>query len=478
MNSKRWLKRTVIRPLSAMPAGYRAAVSNNGEISLRGETALITGGARGIGLAIAIAFARAHASVALVARTASELSAAKDAVERTGGSVVVHSADVTDEAAMAQVIESVRATLGPITILVNNAGSIGPISPFGESALDDWWRCVEVNLRGPVVCTQLVVHDMAARGHGRILNIVSGGGIASLTYLSAYVASKTAVVRWTECIASELAPYGVRAFAMEPGTVATSMSRFSLHSADGRRWIPWFKGIFDLGLDSPIDRVADRAVELAAGTADALSGRYIPLADDLATLTASEPLIRREALYSLAISRMPDSAISPRAVALRDVRATSLVASPTVVRLRRRLPVTAAQAFELWRDGVVVGSWFLPTDGVWIERPTLKPVVGGEFSLRMSVSGEQYHIHGVVTDATPNQRLVLDWSWESSSPILGSGASTRVSVEILSAGGGADVVITHDGMPGVAVRDAYIRGWRRCLEGMQRVIDGAPNWRM
>ncbi|HMA03042.1 MAG TPA: SDR family NAD(P)-dependent oxidoreductase, partial [Gemmatimonadaceae bacterium] len=170
---------------------------------------LITGGARGIGLAIATAFARAGAAVALVARTTNELAEAKRAIERVGGVVEAYRADVTDQAMMTGVIEALRDSLGPVTILVNNAGLVEPIGPFGESGLDEWWRCVEVNLRGPVICTHLVMHDMIAHGRGRILNIVSGAGIASLTYLSAYVAGKTALVRWTECIAAELAPYGV-----------------------------------------------------------------------------------------------------------------------------------------------------------------------------------------------------------------------------------------------------------------------------
>jgi NAD(P)-dependent dehydrogenase (short-subunit alcohol dehydrogenase family)/uncharacterized protein YndB with AHSA1/START domain len=468
--SIRWPKVTGIRPLSPFARHYRDPVSNNSEKCLTGETALIAGGGRGIGLAIATELARVGASVALVARSADELSAARRAVERVGGSVVAHRADVTDETAMADVIESVRGTLGPVTILVNNAGAIGPIAPFGESALDQWWRCVEVNLRGPAVCAHLVVHDMIARGRGRIINLVSGAGTASFTYFSAYVASKTAVVRWTESVAAELAPYGVKVFAMEPGTVVSAMSNFSVNSPEGRRWIPWFKGIFDAGLDSPMARIAERALDLAKGNADELSGRYIPLTESLEELVASAPLIRQNTLYSLRIARLPQPA--ERSAALRAVRALSEAASPSVIRLRRRLPVSVEEGFGLWRDGETVASWFLPlAEAEWTERPTMELRGGGKFDLRMSVRGERYHIYGEVITASPDEGITLDWNWDSSAPTLRSGSGTTVRVEFISRRGGVDVVINHDALPDEIVRDAYVRGWRRCLEGMDRVVD-------
>ena len=432
---------------------------------LAGEVALVTGAGRGIGRAIAETFARAGASVALVARSPGELADAASAIAATGATAVAHAADVTNEAAMRHVIENVRASLGEISILVNNAGSIGPIGPFGDAAIDDWWRCVEVNLRGTIVCTNLVMHELAARGRGRILNIVSGAGAASLTYFSAYVASKTAVVRWTEAVAAELAPYGVRMFAMEPGTTATAMSNFSLTSEAGRRWIPWFKGIFDAGLDVPMERVTTRALDLATGRGDALSGRYLPLNEDLDTMVAHAREIREGSLYSLRLARL-----APASAALRAVRAQSEIASPTIVQLRRWLQMSAREAFDLWRDGATVGAWFLGSgDAAWLEPPTFERRAGGAFQLRVSSAGEWYRIHGTVDGVAHEAELALEWNWESSSPVLGSAAGTKVHVRFVSSGSGADVVILHEHLPNEAVRDMYIRGWRRCLEAMQPV---------
>lgn len=438
--------------------------------ALRGEVALITGGGRGIGRAIAAAFAREGAAVALVARSADELASAARAIEDDGGIVVTRCADVTDETAMSNVVEDVRQALGPITILVNNSGSIGPIGPFAETTHEEWWSCVEVNLRGPAICTRLVTPEMAARGRGRVINVVSGAGIVSSTYFSAYVAAKTAVVRWTECVAAELRPYGVQLFAMEPGTVATAMSAFSAGSADGQRWIPWFRDYFTLGLDVPMERVVQRALDLASGKGDVVSGRYLPLNEPLEELVANSERIREETLYSLRISRLARPPASTPSAAMFALRTRSEMPSPSVVRLRRCLPVTAREAFGLWRDGETVAAWFLPPGaGEWLTSPAMEPYTGGRFDLRLSAGAATFHIHGDVVRATPDAGLELQWSWESDSPILGSASDTHVTIEIVPARGGVDVVITHDDLPGEAVRDACIRGWRRCLEGMARL---------
>lgn len=445
-------------------------MSIDGEVSgpLQGEVALITGGSRGIGLATAITFARAGAAVALVSRSADAVAEAARAVRAAGGRVIARPADVVDESAMSDVVEEARDTLGPITILVNNAGSIGPIAPFGETPLDEWWRCVEVNLRGPAVCTHLVVHDMVARGCGRIINIVSAAGASSFAYFSAYVASKTALVRWTESLAAELSPYGVQVFAMEPGTVATDMSNGSQTLPEARRWIPWFKGIFDAGLDAPMERVTNRALALASGAGDPLSGRYVPLGEDLENLVANASQIRRDAMYSLRLSRLPGAAQSPFAIARRAILKHSEVASASIVRLRRRLPVTPREALALW-NGDAVASWFMPSDGQWTEPPSMSTTGGSRFSLRMSARADSYSIYGIVT-AVSDGCLTLDWSWESTSPILGSCRGTTVNVQFARASRGVDVVITHEGLPNEAVRDAYIRGWRRCLAGMDTLL--------
>src|SRR5581483_12138505 len=158
-------------------------------------------------------------------------------------------------------------------------GVLGPIGPFWEVDFERWWGAMDVNVRGAMLCARAVIPAMIARGSGRIINLATGAIPAA--YLSAYMSSKTALVRATECLAAELEPHGVFAFSMAPGTVRTKMTAHSLGSEEGKKWIPWFSRIFDEGLDLPAERPAELVVELASGKADVLTGLYLTPFDDL-----------------------------------------------------------------------------------------------------------------------------------------------------------------------------------------------------
>src|SRR5262245_11726599 len=227
--------------------------------NLKGQIVVVTGAGRGLGRAMATGFAARGARVAMIARSEAELTSAAEAIRAAGGIAAHWVGDVTDARAMRRIVDEVERSLGPIDALVNNAGAIAPIAPLADADHDEWWRTVEVNLRGPALGMRLVLPRMQMRRSGRILNLMSGAAVMSLTYYSAYVASKTALLRLTECVASEAGPYGVRVFAMEPGTVATPMTDWSIHSEGGRRWIPEFRRVFDQGPDSPPEPVATRA---------------------------------------------------------------------------------------------------------------------------------------------------------------------------------------------------------------------------
>jgi NAD(P)-dependent dehydrogenase (short-subunit alcohol dehydrogenase family) len=155
---------------------------------------------------------------------------------------------------------------------------------------------------------------MIARRRGRIINVVSGA--LPIAYFSAYMASKSALIRFTECVAIEAKPFGVSVFAMGPGTVRTAMSEHSLSSDAGRRWLPWFRGIFDQGLDVPIERPAQLALALASGGYDDLAGLTVTPQDDLESMRQVLPAIEREKLYSLRIRTLP----TPGADAIAAVR--------------------------------------------------------------------------------------------------------------------------------------------------------------
>jgi NAD(P)-dependent dehydrogenase (short-subunit alcohol dehydrogenase family) len=255
-----------------------------GDIDLTGQVAIVTGGGRGIGRAIAIGLASASASVGVVARSEDQITESAGQIAEVGGWAIAVPADVSDPEAVEQMVQEVERVLGPVDLLVNNAGLAGPIGPTWEADPDEWWRCMEVNLRGPMLCSRAVLPGMISRGVGRIVNVASGAGTFAIPYLGAYVTSKTALIRLTEILAAEAAEHGVKVFSIEPGTVRTDMAEYALGSEEGRRWMPWFRDNFEQGRGVPPDHAVRLVILLASGRADALSGRFFTVADDVIEL--------------------------------------------------------------------------------------------------------------------------------------------------------------------------------------------------
>jgi NAD(P)-dependent dehydrogenase (short-subunit alcohol dehydrogenase family) len=249
--------------------------------------ALVTGGGRGIGRAVAVALTQAGGSVAFLARSADQLAVPLATLASAGGRAIACPADVTDRAAVESAVARVEGEFGPLDLLVNNAGAGGPIGPLAGSDPDEWWRCVEVNLRGPLLCSRAVLPGMLARGRGRIVNVASGAGTQAIPNLSAYVTSKTALIRLTENLAAEVEERGVRVFAIQPGTVRTALAEAVLTSEEARRSLPWFPDLFERGQDVPPERAGWLVAYLASGRADALSGRFLAVEWDV------EGLVRR-----------------------------------------------------------------------------------------------------------------------------------------------------------------------------------------
>ncbi len=268
------------------------------------KVAMVTGGGRGLGRAFAEALAASSYAVGVVARSASELDESVARIERAGGTVRAFAADVTDASAVDRAVSGIERALGPIDLLVNNAGVLGPLGPFAESDPMTWWRTLEVNLHGQILCAHRVLPGMIARRRGRIVNIASGGGATMFPLFSAYITSKTALIRFSECLAAEVREHGISVFAMGPGTVRTAMSEYSAHSREGRKWLPWFRAIFDEGRDLPAERPAALLLALASGKADGLTGRFVTPHDDLDRLIGAAPEIDDRKLYTLQVQRL------------------------------------------------------------------------------------------------------------------------------------------------------------------------------
>ena len=177
---------------------------------LDGTVCVITGGGRGIGRVLAQALAAAGAAVGLIARSGGELAETVRLVRASGGAAAAARADVTDERAVATAIGALRRRLGPVDLLVNNAGISGPVGYAWQVGAADWWRAVEINLRGVFLCSRVVLPAMTARGAGRIVNITSEAGVLRWPQVSAYSVSKAAVIKFTENLAAEASRSGVQ----------------------------------------------------------------------------------------------------------------------------------------------------------------------------------------------------------------------------------------------------------------------------
>lgn len=258
-----------------------------GSIRLDGLTALVTGGGRGIGRVIATALASAGAAVAIGARTQGEIADTAREIVVAGGIARAVRCDVSSRDDVDALVAEVEHEVGPVDVLVNDAGQLGPVGPLATSDSDEWWRTLEVNLGGALHCTRAVLPGMLARRRGRIINVSSSAALAAVPGLSAYVVSKAALIRFTESVAAETKGRGVSVFTVLPGLVRTAMAAEALSCGDPAI-ATWFDDELRAGRDVSPDAASALVVYLASGDADVLSGRTISVKDDVARLVLDQ----------------------------------------------------------------------------------------------------------------------------------------------------------------------------------------------
>ena len=208
-----------------MPAGICSilvAINIAGEpmnkIDLEGQVAVVTGGAQGIGFAIAERLIQSGAKVSLWDLNAGLLEEAKKALGPSASSKLV---DITDLPTLERVHAEVEKEVGPVSILVNSAGIAGSNAPLDEYDPDEWRRVVEINLNGTFYVNRVVIPSMKARNYGRIVNISSVAGKEGNPNLSAYSAAKAGVIGLTKSLGKELAKYDIAVNATSPATAKT-----------------------------------------------------------------------------------------------------------------------------------------------------------------------------------------------------------------------------------------------------------------
>ena len=204
---------------------------------LTGQRAIVTGASRGLGRHFALTLARAGAQVALAARGMNRLQEAVEEIEGFGGCAVAVQVDVTDGKSVRACVEAAENALGPINILVNNAG-IAVTKPLLEHAEEDWDSVLDTNLKGVWLMGQEVARCMVRGGRdGTIINIASVLGARGISQLPGYCASKGGIINLTRAMAVELAPHEIRVNAIAPGYIETDMNRQFFATQAGQRLI-------------------------------------------------------------------------------------------------------------------------------------------------------------------------------------------------------------------------------------------------
>jgi NAD(P)-dependent dehydrogenase (short-subunit alcohol dehydrogenase family) len=253
---------------------------------LLNRVAVITGAGRGIGRAVALEFAAQGARVAAVARSAADIAGTVRLVKQSGGVATAVQADVTDPEAVQQAVERTKGELGPVSILVNNAGVSGPAGPIWQNDPADWWRTVETHVRGTFLFAHAVLPDMIAGGGGHILTMASGAALGPQQYFSAYGVAKNAQVRLMETLAEEGREHGVIAFAVSPGLVYTDMVAGMIADSEVQKWRPQYVERVIASRDhgdftDAMEKATRLCVTLASGHADLLSGRHFHPVHDI-----------------------------------------------------------------------------------------------------------------------------------------------------------------------------------------------------
>ncbi len=244
-------------------------------MKLNKKTAIVTGAAKGLGKEIARAFAAEGARVTLMDRDVGELKKTADAILKAGGKCMVFEGNVSREQDVIEMVSQARERFGPIGILVNNAGIIGPADFMKDAEPKTWKKTIDINLTGAYHCCRAVIPDMAAKKKGKIINITSGLGERPFARFSAYGVSKAGLIQLTRSLSEELKESNIQVNAINPGVMDTTMQaeiRGLDISSMGQEVYDRFHGLYKNGeLQDPAD-LSPLAVFLASDASDHLTG--------------------------------------------------------------------------------------------------------------------------------------------------------------------------------------------------------------
>jgi len=247
---------------------------------LAGRAAIVTGGSHGLGLEIARGFVEAGARVVVCARDPEALDRARSDLESAASeadSVATVAADVSDRESVERLVAYAIERFSQIHVLVNNAGLYGPKGLVEQVDWDEWQHAVRVNLFGSVLCCRALVPHFRGNGYGKIVQLSGGGATSPLPRLSAYAASKAAVVRFAETLAEELRGTGIDVNAVAPGALNTRLLDEVLEAGPERVGDAFYERALEQqsGGGTPLDLPARLVVFLASAESDGITGKLI-----------------------------------------------------------------------------------------------------------------------------------------------------------------------------------------------------------
>ena len=253
---------------------------------IKGQVALVTGGGRGFGKAIALRLASEGMAVAITSRTQAELDHTLAEIKGSGGRGFAIRGDVTRPDDVSRVVSSTVEHLGPIGLLISNAGIPGPFAPFWVVEPAEWWFAQEVHIRAPFMFMREVLPSMIERRSGCIIVVSAIGSYRVDHSMSAYCLGKNAQNRLVQLMAAEVKEFGISAFSIDPGFVITELAEITMRDPGAQRWrSEMIQRLKERKADpnsyADLARCAQRCVDLASGRYDGLSGQYMELGDNL-----------------------------------------------------------------------------------------------------------------------------------------------------------------------------------------------------
>jgi NAD(P)-dependent dehydrogenase (short-subunit alcohol dehydrogenase family) len=249
-------------------------------LPLVGRVAVITGASQGLGLEIAKAYAQAGASVVLCARDAETLARARDEVAAMAArtqSVVAVAADVSSPPDVDRLTRSALEVSGRVHVLVSNAGVYGPMGSVEDVDWLEWTRTIEINVYGSVLPARALLPHFKAQRYGKIVQLSGGGATSPLPRISAYAASKAAIVRFVETLAAEVRAFHIDVNAIAPGVLNTRMLDEAIAAGPGRVGSEYYERMVRTKAEggAPLARAAALAVLFGSAASDGITGRLV-----------------------------------------------------------------------------------------------------------------------------------------------------------------------------------------------------------